>query len=183
MIIQHNMASAFADRQYRIIQKDKATAAERLSSGYRINRAADDAAGLSISEKMRGQIRGLIRASQNVQDGISFVQTGEGALNEVHSMLQRIRELCVQAANDTNTAEDRSCINDEVQQLKEEVQRIFDETQFNTIYIFRSPYQPSIDGNPTDYSYFNLADGAESGGVLINNRRYTWDEMGFSTPA
>lgn len=112
MIIQHNMLADFTSRQHGIIQKNKAAETERLSSGYRINRAADDAAGLSISEKMRGQIRGLLRAEQNVQDGISFIQTGEGALKEVHEMLQRIRELCVQAANDTNTAEDRSCISE-----------------------------------------------------------------------
>ncbi|MBP5331261.1 MAG: hypothetical protein J6Y89_05360, partial [Lachnospiraceae bacterium] len=163
-----------------IIQKNKAVRTERLSSGYRINRAADDAAGLSISEKMRGQIRGLNRAAQNVQDGISFVQTGEGALNEVHSMLQRIRELCVQAANDTYTKEDRSCINDEVQQLKEEIQRIFDETQFNTIYIFRAPYTPTVMGDPNDYKFFNVGTSSppKTGGIMINNYRYTYDELG-----
>jgi flagellin len=111
---------------------------EKLSSGYRINRAADDAAGLSISEKMRTQIRGLNRASANAQDGISYIQTAEGALNEVHSLLQRSRELSVQAANDTNTDSDRQALQDEIDALSKEVDRISIATQFNTMNVFDS---------------------------------------------
>ena len=132
MIIQHNMTSYNANRQLGITNTNLAKSTEKLSSGYRINRAGDDAAGLSISEKMRGQIRGLEQASTNSQDGISLIQTAEGALNEVHSMLQRMRELTVQASNDTNVAEDRDAINKEIIQLKEEITRIANDTEFNT---------------------------------------------------
>jgi len=111
----------------------QAKSTEKLSSGYRINRAADDAAGLAISEKMRSQIRGLDRASTNAQDGISVVQTAEGALNEVHSMLQRMNELATQAANDTNTSQDRSQIKLELNQLTSEIDRVASTTQFNTM--------------------------------------------------
>jgi flagellin len=106
---------------------------EKLSSGYRINRAADDAAGLSISEKMRGQIRGLTKASSNAQDGISLIQTAEGALNESHSILQRMRELSVQAANGTETDDDRESIQTEIEQLQSELTRISETTEFNTM--------------------------------------------------
>lgn len=132
MIIQHNMASANTNRQLGITSGNLAKSTEKLSSGYRINRAGDDAAGLSISEKMRGQIRGLDQASTNAQDGISLIQTAEGALNETHSILQRMRELTVQAANDTNAAEDRDAIKKELSQLQTEITRIADETEFNT---------------------------------------------------
>ena len=132
MIIQHNMAAMFTQRQLGITGKGKATAAERLGSGYRINRAADDAAGLPISEKMRGQIRGLEQASQNIQDGISYVQVADGALNEVHSIMQRMRELAVQAANDTYVESDREATDAEIQQLKEQIDCILSETEFNT---------------------------------------------------
>ncbi|MEE1100764.1 MAG: flagellin, partial [Agathobacter sp.] len=106
--------------------------AEKLSSGYKINRAADDAAGLTISEKMRSQIKGLNKASDNAQDGISLIQTAEGALNEVHSMLQRMNELATQAANDTNTASDRNAIKEEITALTNEIDRVAQTTQFNT---------------------------------------------------
>ena len=105
---------------------------EKLSTGLRINRAGDDAAGLAISEKMRGQVNGLNMASRNAQDGISMIQTAEGALNETHSILQRMRELSVQSANGTNTAEDRQALQNEVTQLKEEIDRIGNTTEFNT---------------------------------------------------
>lgn len=132
MIVQHNMASANTNRQLGITTGNLAKSTEKLSSGYRINRAGDDAAGLSISEKMRGQIRGLDQASTNAQDGISLIQTAEGALNETHSILQRMRELTVQAANDTNADEDRTAISEELGQLSEEISRIAKETEFNT---------------------------------------------------
>ena len=117
MIIQHNMSAANTNRQLGITRGNISKASEKLSSGYKINRAGDDAAGLSISEKMRGQIRGLNAASKNAQDGISLIQTAEGALNETHAMLQRMRELAVQSANDTNVDADRQSIQDEINQL------------------------------------------------------------------
>ncbi len=129
--VQNNMLAMNANRQLNINQRQKAKSTEHLASGYRINRAADDAAGLAISEKMRSQIRGLNRASQNIHEGISYVQTADGALNEVHAMLQRMRELSVQSANGTNTPEDRLFLDDEVQQLKEEIDSIFEDTEFN----------------------------------------------------
>ncbi len=132
MIIQHNMTAANTNRQLGITNSNLAKSTEKLSSGYKINRAGDNAAGLTISEKMRGQIRGLDQASTNAQDGISLIQTAEGALNETHSILQRMRELAVQAANDTNATEDREAIQKEVQQLTSEVTRIANETEFNT---------------------------------------------------
>ena len=131
MVVQHNLQAMNASRQLNITANAQSKSTEKLSSGYRINRAADDAAGLSISEKMRRQIRGLDRASTNSQDGISAVQTAEGALNEVHSMLQRANELAVQAANGTNATKDISAINAEVQQLKTEITRIGTTTDFN----------------------------------------------------
>lgn len=133
MIIQHNMTAANTNRQLGITGGNLAKASEKLSSGYRINRAGDDAAGLSISEKMRGQVRGLERASTNAQDGISLIQTAEGALNEIHSIIQRQRELTVQAANDTNVTADREAIKAELDQLSAEVTRIATQTQFNTM--------------------------------------------------
>lgn len=132
MIVQHNMAAANTNRQLGITNTNLAKSTEKLSSGYRINRAGDDAAGLSISEKMRGQIRGLSQASTNAQDGISLIQTAEGALNETHSILQRMRELAVQASNDTNVTADRDAISAEIDQLQSEITRIGNETEFNT---------------------------------------------------
>lgn len=132
MVVQHNLQAMNTNRQLGIITDAQSKSTEKLSSGYKINRAADDAAGLAISEKMRSQIRGLDRASLNAQDGISAIQTAEGALNEVHSMLQRMNELATQAANDTNTSSDRSKIADELQALGSEIDRVADTTQFNT---------------------------------------------------
>ena len=131
MVVQHNMQAMNASRVLNVTAGQQAKSTEKLSSGYRINRAADDAAGLSISEKMRKQIRGLDRASTNAQDGISAVQTAEGALAEVHSMLQRASELCVQAANGTNASKDITAISDELTALKTEIERIRDTTDFN----------------------------------------------------
>lgn len=178
MVIQHNISAMNAQRQFHTVTGQKTKRMERLSSGYRINRSADDAAGLAISEKMRWQIRGLDKATQNISHGISFVQTGEGALQEVHSILQRMKELSVQAANDTNSKTDREAINAEISELKQATKDIFRDTQFNTKYIFRTPYAPDIDGQTTDYTFFNIGDGKTQGGIEINNNRYTWDELG-----
>ena len=136
MIVQHNMTAANTNRQLGITAGNLAKTAEKLSSGYRVNRAGDDAAGLSISEKMRAQIRGLEQASTNAQDGISLIQTAEGALNEVHSILQRMRELTVQAANDTNVTEDRASIERELEELTSEINRIASQTEFNKMKLF-----------------------------------------------
>ena len=133
MIVQNNMTSLNANRQLGITNTNLARSTEKLSSGYRVNRAADDAAGLSISEKMRGQIRGLEQASTNAEDGQSLIQTAEGALSEIHSVLQRMRELTVQASNDTNVSADRKAIAKEVRALTSEINRIATQTQFNTM--------------------------------------------------
>ncbi len=132
MVVQHNMTAANANRQLGITTSSQAKATEKLSSGYKINRAADDAAGLTISEKMRSQIRGLTQASSNAQDGVSCVQTAEGALNEVEDMLQRMNELAVKSKNGTNTTEDRNAIQSEVNNLVSEIDRVKDSTEFNT---------------------------------------------------
>lgn len=135
MVIAHNVAAVNANRQLGIAGKKGNNITEKLSSGYRVNRAADDAAGLSISEKMRKQIRGLDRASMNAQDGISLVQTAEGALDEIQDMLQRMNELAIQAANGTNSTTDRKYIQDEVNQLKCEIDRIAGTAKFNEVYL------------------------------------------------
>jgi flagellin len=132
MIINHNMNAVNAQRNMLINNIDAGKSMEKLSSGLRINRAGDDAAGLAISEKMRGQIRGLDQAARNAQDGISLLQTAEGALNETHSMVQRMRELVVQANNDTNNGDDRDAIQKELLQLTQEIDRVATKTQFNT---------------------------------------------------
>ena len=135
MVVQHNVTAMNANRQLGITTDIQAKSSEKLSSGYRINRAADDAAGLAISEKMRRQVRGLTQASANAQDGISVVQTAEGALNEVHDMLQRMNELAVKAANDTLTTQDRSYIQQEITQLSDEITRTAGSTEFNNQHL------------------------------------------------
>ena len=137
MVVQHNMTAMNANRMLGLTTSKQAKSTERLSSGYRINRAADDAAGLSISEKMRKQIRGLDQASTNAEDGISCVQTAEGALNEVQDMLQRMNELAVQAANGTNSENDRSYIQAEIDQLTTEIDRVAETTKFNETYLLK----------------------------------------------
>ena len=137
MVVQHNMQAMNANRMLGITTKSQSKATEKLSSGYKINRAADDAAGLSISEKMRKQIRGLDQASTNAEDGISAVQTAEGALTEVHSMLQRMNELAVQAANGTNSESDREAIQNEIDQLTVEIDRVAETTKFNETYLLK----------------------------------------------
>ena len=137
MVIQHNLTAMNANRMLNVTTSAQSKSAEKLSSGYKINRAADDAAGLSISEKMRKQIRGLTQASSNAQDGVSAVQTAEGALTEVHSMLQRMNELAVQASNGTNSQSDRKSIQDEIDQLTSEIDRVSETTKFNETYLLK----------------------------------------------
>ena len=137
MVVQHNLQAMNANRMLNVTTKNQSKATEKLSSGYKINRAADDAAGLSISEKMRKQMRGLDQASTNAQDGISAVQTAEGALAEVHDMLQRMNELAVQAANGTNSESDRTAIQNEIDQLTTEIDRVAETTKFNETYLLK----------------------------------------------
>ena len=137
MVVQHNLTAMNSNRMLGITSGLQAKSSEKLSSGYKINRAADDAAGLSISEKMRKQINGLDRASTNAEDGVSAVQTAEGALTEVHSMLQRMNELAVQAANGTNSEDDRDAIQDEIDQLLTEIDRVAETTKFNETYLLK----------------------------------------------
>ncbi len=140
MVVQHNMSSLNTNRQLGITNKALAKSTEKLSSGYRVNRAADDAAGLSISEKMRSQIRGLNQASDNAQNGQSLIQTAEGALGEIHSVLQRMRELTVQASNDTNVSADRKSIALEMKALTAEIDRIASQTEFNTMKLLSGKF-------------------------------------------
>ena len=155
MVVQHNLTAMNTNRQLGIISSAQSKATEKLSSGYRINRAGDDAAGLSISEKMRSQIRGLNKASNNAQNGISLIQTAEGALNEVHSILQRMNELATQGANDVNTSIDRAAINKEMSSLSQELGRIRSTTQFNDMDL--------LDG---DFSDKKLQVGAKQGQTI-----------------
>lgn len=158
MSSQHNMMAVTANRYYGIAVKNMSKCMQRLSSGYRINSAADDAAGLCISEKMRSQIRGLEIASRNAQDGISLLQTADGALGEVHSILQRVRELSVQSANGTNTDTDRNAIQAEVDQMLEEIDRISGQTEFNTKKLLNGEYDDESAGTE-----MRLQVGANSG--------------------
>ena len=137
MVVQHNLQAMNSNRMLGVTTSSQAKVTEKLSSGYKINRAADDAAGLSISEKMRKQIRGLDQASNNAQDGVSAVQTAEGALAEVHDMLQRMNELAVQAANGTNSTSDRTAIQNEIDQLTTEIDRVAETTKFNETYLLK----------------------------------------------
>ena len=159
MVIQHNLTAMNANRMLNVTTSAQSKSAEKLSSGYKINRAADDAAGLSISEKMRKQIRGLTQASSNAQDGVSAVQTAEGALTEVHSMLQRMNELAVQSANGTNSQTDRKAIQDEIDQLTSEIDRVSETTKFNETYLLK--------GDPTkaDTAYFMESKYNVTGGI------------------
>ena len=171
MVVQHNLTAMNANRQLGITTSAQAKSSEKLSSGYRINRAGDDAAGLTISEKMRSQVRGLDKASSNAQDGVSLIQVAEGALNETHSILQRMNELATQAANDTNTSSDRSAIKAEIDQLSSEIDRIASTTQFNT--------QNLIDGSFTGKS---LQVGALNGqGIEINISSMSTGTLGITT--
>ncbi|WP_022765844.1 flagellin N-terminal helical domain-containing protein [Butyrivibrio sp. XPD2006] len=178
MVIQHNMASAFTQLQLKTTTGVKKKSTEKLSSGYRINRAADDAAGLAISEKMRRQIRGMNQNLDNIQDGISFCQVADGYLNEIHDMVQRVSELAIKGANETLTDEDREYIDSEVQQIKKEIQNVFDGASFNEGYIFRVPYHPSVipivEPYETQLFYDNTG---KLGGLEFNNVRYNISEL------
>lgn len=168
MRINNNLMAMNTHRQLGIANNSGAKSMEKLSSGQRINRAGDDAAGLSISEKMRGQIRGLTQASSNAQDGVSLIQTAEGALDETHSILQRMRELSVQAANDTNVDVDREALQSEVDELVSELDRIADNTEFNTKKI--------LNGDLASGSEITFHIGANSG----QNMTLAIDDMGAS---
>jgi flagellin len=174
MIVQHNMASANTNRQLGITTKSLSKSTEKLSSGYRINRSADDAAGLAISEKMRSQIRGLDQASTNAQDGISLIQTADGALGQIQSMLQRLDELATKAANDTNQTIDRNAIQDEVNALTSEITRIASTTQFNKKDLFNSSTMLSLQiGANTNQSI-----GIQLS--VINSTALSVDKLGMS---
>ena len=159
MVVQHNLRAMNSNRMLNVNTQSQVKSAEKLSSGYKINRAADDAAGLAISEKMRRQMRGLTQASTNAQDGISMVQTAEGALNEVHDMLQRMNELAVKAENGTLTSLDRDYIDSEVQQLKSEIDRVASTTTFNEM---------------------SLLDGSLSGGCSLQVGAESTNKIAFS---
>ena len=173
MVVQHNMQAANANRMLGITSGAQAKSTEKLSSGYKINRAADDAAGLTISEKMRKQIRGLDKASSNAQDGVSSVQTAEGALTEVHSMLQRMNELAVQSANGTNSSDDRQAIQDEVDQLTTEIDRVAETTKFNEIYLLKG------DNSNTKNVYMKGHDAGLKGSLTdgAKSATFTMDEL------
>ena len=176
MIINHNLNAMNAHRQLGIGNAAASKSMEKLSSGYRINRAGDDAAGLAISEKMRGQIRGLNQASRNAQDGISLIQTAEGALQETHAILQRMRELAVQSANDTNVAEDRTAIQGEMDELAKEITRIANNTEFNT--------QKLINGGITDTKFHVGANEGQDISLAIGAMdAFTLGVAGSSTTA
>ena len=166
MIINHNMNALNAHRNMSINNTAAGKSMEKLSSGLRINRAGDDAAGLSISEKMRGQIRGLQQASRNSQDGISMIQTAEGALNETHSILQRMRELAVQAGNDTNVTADRTAIASEMDQLQQEITRISDQTEFNTQNMFKTGVTATFQVGANKDQTISVSFGSMSSGAL-----------------
>jgi flagellin len=178
MVVQHNLTAMNSNRMLGLTTNSLSKSTEKLSSGYKINRAADDAAGLAISEKMRRQVRGLTQASANAQDGISAVQTAEGALNEVHDMLQRMNELANQAANGTNTTKDRSYINSEVQALISEIDRVASTTTFNE--------QNLLDGT---FKGKNLQVGAEAGQyiaisiIAMSHVKIGLNSVGVSTQA
>ena len=175
MVVQHNLSAMNANRMLNVTTSAQSKSTEKLSSGYKINRAADDAAGLSISEKMRKQIRGLDQAVSNAQDGISSVQTAEGALTEVHSMLQRMNELAVQASNGTNSSNDRQAIQDEVDQLTTEIDRVAETTKFNEIYLLKG----SKDG-ATHTQKVNAHDAGLKGTLVDNGDTATFTAKAFT---
>ena len=171
MVVQHNLTAMNSNRMLGLTTASQAKSTEKLSSGYKINRAADDAAGLSISEKMRKQIRGLTQASLNAQDGISAVQTAEGALTEVHDMLQRMNELAVKASNGTNSEDDRSYIQNEIDQLVTEIDRVSTTTKFNETYLLQGNARGTVSATPADQTVDSkLADvklNAAAGSELV----------------
>lgn len=178
MVVQHNMQAMNSNRMLNITQGSLSKSTEKLSSGYRINRAADDAAGLAISEKMRKQIKGLNQASSNAQDGISCVQTAEGALGEVEDMLQRMNQLAVQAANGTNSESDRQNIQDEIDQLVTEIDRVAETTKFNETYLLKG----DVAGGQQKVGQFNYKTGSAAIGVTLGanaaNKYYVKNDDG-----
>ena len=170
MVVQHNMQAMNANRMLNVTTSTQAKSTEKLSSGYKINRTADDAAGLTISEKMRKQIKGLDQASTNAEDGVSSVQTAEGALTEVHSMLQRMNELAVQASNGTNSESDRSAIQDEISQLTTEIDRVAETTKFNETYLLKG----NTDGTTSDMK-INAHDAGLKGVLTDNGDNATFE--------
>ena len=188
MIVQHNMSALNTNRQLGISSTNLSKATEKLSSGYRINRAGDDAAGLSISEKMRGQIRGLDQASTNAEDGVSLIQTAEGAMNEVHSILQRMRELAVQAANDTNVTADRNAIAAEQSQLQAEITRIAGQTEFNTMKLLDGSFNAKnlqVGANTSQNISFSIASmsAGDINGVDVSDISQNMSTYGNATKA
>lgn len=191
MRINHNIAALNTHRQLNSASEAQGKSMEKLSSGLRINRAGDDAAGLSISEKMRGQIRGLDQASRNAQDGISLIQTAEGALNETHSILQRMRELTVQAGNEgTNQTEDFTAISDEITQLQSELDGIADRTEFNGKKLLDGNFDYDLQIGANNGQQHNIAissDGAgasfDAAGLGVDSGSLTWDGAAASTDA
>ena len=175
-VVTHNLQGMFSNRQLGIVHTNKKKSTEKLSSGYKINRAADDAAGLTISEKMRRMIRGLTQASANVQDGVSLCQVADGYLDEVHDMLHRTTELAIKGSNGTLTDDDRKAINEEVTALKKEMKRIFNVANFNEIPLFHVPYTPEITPPATDMELFHTGNG-NTGGLEFNNVRYNISEL------
>ena len=175
MVVQHNLTAMNSNRMLGVTTRAQAKSTEKLSSGYKINRAADDAAGLSISEKMRKQIRGLTQASSNAQDGISAVQTAEGALNEVQDMLQRMNELAVKAANGTNSEDDRNYIQDEVNQLIKEIDRVSTTTKFNETYLLKGD-------DTTAATVAGTKVAEDTAGAAGAAQKYTIDFSGIKAP-
>ena len=199
MVVQHNLQAMNSNRMLGVTTSSQAKVTEKLSSGYKINRAADDAAGLSISEKMRKQIRGLDQASNNAQDGVSAVQTAEGALAEVHDMLQRMNELAVQAANGTNSTSDRTAIQNEIDQLTTEIDRVAETTKFNETYLLKGdpkstetktiklqPHDAGLKGSMVytegaDTAKFTVPELKESDTVMIGGKQYTIKDTNTDT--
>src|SRR5690625_3031348 len=181
MIINHNISALNTHRQLGANTNAVQSSLEKLSSGLQINRAGDDAAGLAISEKMRGQIRGLEMATKNAQDGISLIQTAEGALNESHAILQRMRELAVQAASDTNTEADRAELQKEVDQLAEELTRIADNTEFNTQKLLNGEFKATFHIGANEGQNISIDIGAMGAEVLQDGEVAVADADGSST--
>lgn len=179
----NNITSMFTQRQLKIETKNKSSTSEKLNSGYRINRAADDSAGLSISEEMRRQIRGLKRGVKNTQEGISWLQVADGSMNEITSIIQRMRELSIQASNDTNTAEDRAALNNEIKQLRKEINKICLDTEFNTQDIYDNSYVTlDVDGSPGDLqiydaTYDSTTGDVTYGGFIFHGNRIPWTDV------
>ena len=184
MVVQHNLTAMNSSRMLNITTSAQAKSTEKLSSGYKINRAADDAAGLAISEKMRRQIRGLTQASSNAQDGISCVQTAEGALTEVHDMLQRMNELAVKAANGTQTTADRGYINQEVQALVSEIDRVASTTTFNEKNLLNGKFKNvglQVGAEAKQLITLNITGMSAKGIGLVDNATYGSITVGGGT--